>query len=135
MFVSPRSYYALEDLLEKLGEEEEEILHGWTDVTSCLRCGEEEEDLKFFSRDENTLDEIHGENIPDGTQTLVLEKIFLNLTNKHMREVSLRHGTFKFVMFGVEVEDNDKKRVHMLGQGTSNNFLDITIDTIMEGKR
>ena len=131
VFVCPQSYYILEDLVKSAGESD--ILNGWTDVASSLRCEEEENDLKFFPRDEKILDKIHGDTIPDGSQTLVLEKLYMNLTNKLKREVSLKPGTSSFVMFEVEVEDQDKKRVHMLRRGTANDFLDITVLT--EGKR
>ena len=127
MFVCPQSYYILEDLVKSVGESD--ILHGWTDLISSMRCEEEENDLKFFPRDEKILDKIHGVTVPDGSQTLVLEKLYMSLTIKLKREVSLKPGTSSFVMFEVEVEDKDKKRVHMLRRGTTNNFLDITIHT------
>ena len=127
VFVCPQSYYILEDLVKSAGKSD--ILNGWTDVASSLRCDEDENDLKFFPHDEKILDKIHGTNIPDGSQTLVLEKLYLNLTNKLKRQVSLKPGTSSFVMFEVEVEEKDKKRIHMLRRGTANNFLDITIHT------
>ena len=136
VFVCPQSYYILRDLLDQA--EANSLFHSWTDVTSCMRLQGDQNDIKFFSHDQNMLDKIHGKTISDGNQSSVLEDIFLNLQAHDVRRGSLKEGKFRFVMFAVEFEDikTDKSVcVHMLAQ--SNLSLDITLflDSKKEGKR
>ena len=133
VFVCPKSYYLLMDILEKdmVGSQ---FLHRWTDVLSCLRLQEDPDDLKFFSHDPNTLTRISGQSIRPGTESNILANIFDNLNTKDIRECSLKQRKHEFLMFAAGFEKIHTDRiiqVHMLGR--SNSSLDITVS--MDSKR
>ena len=102
MFVCPQSFYMMINSLESLGEQG--LLHGWSDVVTCIRLQEDANDLKFFSHDPHMLEKIYGENIPSGNESSVLKNVFDKLKTKDVRQCSLKDGKFEFVMFDVECE-------------------------------
>ena len=133
VFVCPKSYYLLMDILER-DMLEPPVFHRWTDVLSCLRLQEDPDDLKFFSHDPNTLTRISGQSIRPGTESNILANIFDNLNTKDIRECSLKQRKYEFLMFGAEFEKINTDRiiqVHMLGR--SNSSLDITVS--LDSKR
>ena len=127
VFVCPKSYYLLMDILER-DMVESPVFHRWTDVLSCLRLQEDPNDLKFFSHDPNMLTKISGQSIHPGTESNILANIFENLNTKDIRECSLKQRKYEFLMFEAEFEKINTDRiiqVHMLGK--SNSSLDITV--------
>ena len=130
VFVCPKSYYLLMDILEKdmVVVAGSPIFHRWTDVLSCLRLQEDPDDLKFFSHDPNTLTKISGQSLRPGRESTSLANIFTNLKTKDIRDCSLKQRKYELVMFGAEFEKIKADRiiqVYMLDR--SNSSLDITV--------
>ena len=140
VFVCPKSYYLLMDILEKnmvvvVGSP---IFHRWTDVLSYLRLKEDPNDLKFFSHDPKMLTKISGQSIHPGTESNILANIFDNLNTKDIRECSLKQRKYEFVMFGAKLETINTDRiiqVQMLGRSNSSLDITVSIDARKDDKR